>query len=250
MELSTTTSKKRLLALDVMRGITISGMILVNNPGGESYAPLEHAQWLGLTPTDLVFPFFMFIMGISTYISLRKYNFEFTAKAGLKILKRTALIWLVGLAIACLFMFVRNWMAPEQAGLPFFERLSASCDILGHLRILGVLPRLAICYGLSSLIALTVRHKYIPWLIAVLFIRYFIILLCGNGFAEDHSNILYRVDVAILGENHLYSHDIIDPEGILGTIASLGHVLIGFCVGRIMMQVKDLNDKISKLHTQ
>src|SRR5574344_453954 len=125
MELSTTTSKKRLLALDVMRGITISGMILVNNPGGESYAPLEHAQWLGLTPTDLVFPFFMFIMGITTYLSLNKYHFEFTAKAGLKILKRTALIWLVGLAIACLFMFVRNWMAPEQAGLPFFERLSA-----------------------------------------------------------------------------------------------------------------------------
>ncbi|HCE47932.1 MAG TPA: DUF5009 domain-containing protein, partial [Prevotellaceae bacterium] len=67
----------RILALDVMRGITISGMILVNNPGSWSYiyAPLDHAKWNGLTPTDLVFPFFMFIMGISTYISLRKYQF-------------------------------------------------------------------------------------------------------------------------------------------------------------------------------
>lgn len=74
------TVNKRLLALDVLRGITIAGMIMVNNPGSWSYvyAPLGHAAWIGLTPTDLVFPFFMFIMGISTYISLRKYNFEFS----------------------------------------------------------------------------------------------------------------------------------------------------------------------------
>ena len=74
------TSNKRLLALDVMRGITIAGMILVNNPGswGYVYFPLKHAQWNGLTPTDLIFPFFMFIMGISTYISFRKYNFTFS----------------------------------------------------------------------------------------------------------------------------------------------------------------------------
>ena len=69
---------KRILALDILRGFTIAGMILVNNPGswGHIYAPLRHAEWNGLTPTDLVFPFFMFIMGISTYISLKKYHFE------------------------------------------------------------------------------------------------------------------------------------------------------------------------------
>ena len=69
--------RQRILALDILRGITIAGMIMVNNPGswGAIYAPLKHASWHGLTPTDLVFPFFMFIMGISTYISLRKYNF-------------------------------------------------------------------------------------------------------------------------------------------------------------------------------
>ena len=78
--MNVTTSNKRLLALDVMRGITIAGMILVNTPGSwqHAYAPLKHAEWIGLTPTDLVFPFFMFIMGISTYISLRKYNFTFS----------------------------------------------------------------------------------------------------------------------------------------------------------------------------
>lgn len=76
----TANTPKRLLALDILRGITIAGMILVNNPGswGYVYAPLEHAAFNGLTPTDLVFPFFMFIMGISTYISLRKYNFTYS----------------------------------------------------------------------------------------------------------------------------------------------------------------------------
>ncbi len=74
---------KRLLSLDILRGITIAGMIMVNNPGSWSYvyAPLGHAQWNGLTPTDLVFPFFMFIMGISTYISLRKYDFASSVSA-------------------------------------------------------------------------------------------------------------------------------------------------------------------------
>lgn len=99
--MNVTTSNKRLLALDVMRGITIAGMILVNTPGSwqHAYAPLKHAEWIGLTPTDLVFPFFMFIMGISTYISLRKYNFTFSVPAGLKILKRTVIIFLIGIGI-------------------------------------------------------------------------------------------------------------------------------------------------------
>ena len=94
-------ANQRILSLDILRGITIAGMILVNNPGSWShiYAPLRHAEWSGLTPTDLVFPFFMFIMGISTYISLRKYNFEPSAPALFKIARRTVLIFLVGLAI-------------------------------------------------------------------------------------------------------------------------------------------------------
>ena len=82
---------KRILALDILRGITIAGMIMVNNPGswGHIYAPLRHAEWNGFTPTDLVFPFFMFIMGISTYISLKKYDFQFSRAAAMKIVRRT-----------------------------------------------------------------------------------------------------------------------------------------------------------------
>ena len=94
--------KSRILALDILRGITVAGMIMVNNPGswGAIYAPLEHASWLGLTPTDLVFPFFMFIMGISTYISMRKYQFEYSHATLVKIVRRTIVIFLIGMAIA------------------------------------------------------------------------------------------------------------------------------------------------------
>ena len=86
--MNSTKVSKRILALDILRGVTIAGMIMVNNPGswGHIYAPLRHAEWNGLTPTDLVFPFFMFIMGISTYISLKKYNFEFSHAAGMLLL--------------------------------------------------------------------------------------------------------------------------------------------------------------------
>lgn len=92
--------KKRLLSLDALRGITVAGMILVNNAGGKvSYAPLQHSAWNGLTLCDLVFPFFLFIMGISTYISLNKFNFNVSLQVVTKILKRTFLILCIGWAI-------------------------------------------------------------------------------------------------------------------------------------------------------
>ena len=112
---STVKTNKRILALDILRGVTIAGMIMVNNPGtwAHIYAPLRHAEWNGLTPTDLVFPFFMFIMGISTYISLKKYNFEFSRAAGIKILKRTILIFLIGSVITGLLPRKASVSAPN-----------------------------------------------------------------------------------------------------------------------------------------
>ena len=97
----------RLKSLDIIRGITIAGMILVNNPGswGHIYTPLEHAAWNGLTPTDLVFPFFMFIMGVATYFSLRKFEFKLSAKLWVKIVRRSVLLFLIGLAIHWLSHF-------------------------------------------------------------------------------------------------------------------------------------------------
>ena len=239
----------RILALDILRGITIAGMIMVNNPGSWSkvYAPLGHAQWNGLTPTDLVFPFFMFIMGISTFISLRKYNFEASSSAIRKIVKRTGLLYLVGLGIAWFSLLLRTWNGLSAENLPFIERLWQSAWNFENIRILGVIPRLAICYGAAAIIALTIKHKYIPYLIAFLLVGYFILLLSGNGFAYDRTNILSKVDYKILGEAHMYNDNGIEPEGILSTIPAIAHVLVGFMVGKIMYERKEIHSKIEWL---
>ena len=117
---------KRLLSLDILRGITIAGMIMVNNPGswGYIYAPLGHAEWIGLTPTDLVFPFFMFIMGISTYMSLRKFDFRLSGAVAWKIIRRTIVIFAIGLAIACVPII--NW---GESLYPFSNDWAALCGI-------------------------------------------------------------------------------------------------------------------------
>lgn len=239
----------RILALDILRGITIAGMILVNNPGswGSIYAPLEHAQWNGLTPTDLVFPFFMFIMGISMFIALRKFNFEPSSSAIRKIVKRTVLLYLVGLAIAWFSLFCRTWNGLSGEEITFWQRLGQSTNNFSNIRILGVIPRLAICYGIASLIVITLKHKFIPYLIAVLLIGYFILLMVGNGFAYDTTNILSIVDHRILGEAHMYKDNGIEPEGILSTIPAIAHVLLGFYIGKIMMETKDIHEKIERL---
>lgn len=244
-------TNKRLLALDILRGITIAGMILVNNPGswGSVYAPLRHAEWNGLTPTDLVFPFFMFIMGISTYISLKKYNFQFSTAAALKILKRTVVIFFIGMAISWFAMFCYYWdSAPD--GLSFGENLWNASWTFGHIRILGVMQRLALCYGVVSIIALTLKHKHILTLIATLLTGYFILLLVGHGFEYNDTNILSIVDRAILTPEHMYRDNGIDPEGFLSTIPSIAHVLLGFYVGRLMLNGNKSADRASFLNSQ
>ena len=242
-----TLKSNRLLSLDIMRGITIAGMILVNNPGGKvPFVPLEHAEWIGLTPTDLVFPFFMFIMGITTFLSLRKTDFKWTRPTVLHILRRALLLWLIGLVIAYLFNFISTWNSVACRTLPFGERFCASADTLGRLRILGVLPRLGICYGLAAFTAITLKYRYIPLFIALLFVVYFILLLTGNGYAHNETNILYRFDDLVMGASHMFG-DHPDPEGILSTLPAWGHVLIGFCVGKAVFSLDNLDAKIEKL---
>ena len=240
---------QRILALDILRGITIAGMLLVNNPGMGKYVytPLEHAQWNGLTPTDLIFPFFMFIMGIAMFISLSKFNFEPSGPTIKKIIRRTVLLYLVGLFIAWFSLTCRTFNMLGNEDLPFFSRLGQSMWNFDKVRILGVIPRLAICYGIGSLIIVTVKHKFIPWLIAILLIGYSILLLLGNGYAYDTSNILSIVDFKILGENHMYIDNGIEPEGILSTIPAIAHVLLGFYVGKLMMETKDIHQKMERL---
>jgi len=243
------TNNQRLLALDVLRGITISGMILVNDPGSwqSVYVPLEHSSWNGVTPTDLVFPFFMFIMGVSTYISLRKYRFEYSPSAVWKIVKRTLVIFAIGLGIAWFSMFCGKWNSLASGDVPFLSRLGQSVWTFDHIRILGVLQRLALSYGFAAIIALFLKHKYIPYLIVTLLVAYTLILLFGNGYEYNETSILSIVDRAVLGIQHMYKDNGIDPEGLLSTIPSIAHVLIGFSVGKWLMGESDIKEKLLRL---
>lgn len=238
---------QRLLSLDILRGMTIAGMLLVNNPGswGAIYAPLRHAEWNGLTPTDLVFPFFMFIMGVSTYFSMRKYDFRLSWKSGAKILRRSVLLFLIGMAVAWLGLFLR--------GITSGASLADAIFNFNHIRILGVIPRLAICYGIGTVLALALPRKSLPWTVGAMLVAYGIILLSGNGFEFSDRNVLYIVDNAVLGANHLYSDTVggvslhLDPEGLLSTLPSIAHMLIGFLCGSLIMSTKDNNLRINKL---
>ncbi|MBO7045873.1 MAG: DUF5009 domain-containing protein [Prevotella sp.] len=220
----------RLLSLDILRGITVAGMILVNNGWGESYEMLQHSKWNGMTPCDLVFPFFLFIMGISCYLSLVKSEFKPTAPVIRRIVKRTVLLFAIGLFI--------HWFDNALSGDYGFA----------HLRIWAVLQRIALCYCAVSLFALFCNHKYtIPVVIGLLVI-YSAILIFGNGYAEDADiNILAQADLKLFGYDHIYHKSPVDPEGLLGTISSIAHVMLGFYCGKLIRQKQTVSDKVIAL---
>lgn len=226
------TSPQRILALDIMRGFTIAGMLLVNDPGSweHIFSPLRHAEWNGLTPTDLVFPFFMFIMGVSTFLSLSKLRFEPSRKVIVKVVRRTVVIFFIGLAIGWFSRFCHYWNhAPS--GLTFFRQLWEASWTFDVQRIPGVLQRLAVCYCIVAILSLTVSHRRFPVIIAVLLAAYTLLLFLGNGFEYGNGNILAIVDTGVFTLAHTYNDHGIDPEGLLSTIPSIAHVLLGFCVG-------------------
>ncbi len=247
--MSTHKQSSRLLSLDILRGITIAGMIMVNNPGSWSYvyAPLGHASWHGLTPTDLVFPFFMFIMGVSTFMSLRKYKFTLTKESFNKVAYRTFMMFAIGLALGWFGMLCRGLSAGEG----FIVAATSHFDTI---RFMGVFQRLAIAYGFSALIALIAKPKDIVWIIFVLLFGYSLVLIFGNGFERSENNIVSIVDRAILGVKHMYK-DIdangnriaFDPEGLLSSIPSIAHVLIGFLFGKLIIDNKDNNKRVEKI---
>lgn len=249
---------KRLLSVDVMRGLTVAGMILVNNPGSWShiYAPLRHAEWNGLTPTDLVFPFFMFIMGVSMCLSLGRRGATLSSASLMKILKRFVVIFLLGLLLGWFGTFCGRlaWGSAGDEQLPLWATLLNAANSFDTIRVLGVLPRLAICYLVATIIVITVKRKAILWITGLLLITYTIIILIGNGFEFSDRNVISVVDHAVLGENHMY-HDTVggmrlafDPEGLLSTLPSIAHVLIGYCCGLTLISANDTtSDKALKL---
>jgi len=208
---------QRLVSLDVLRGITIAGMILVNDPGSWQfvYAPLLHAKWHGCTPTDLVFPSFLFVVGLSMAISFSKLNLEKRSGVIPKVLKRTAIIFLIGLLL--------NWF-------PFYHKS------IVDLRIFGVLQRIALAFGGAGLIlGLGLGPKKILGVIVFLLLGHWAILYFGNTAdpfsLENHVGRM--LDVKLVGERHVYGGFGIpfDPEGLLGTISSIAQVLIAYLIG-------------------
>lgn len=222
---------KRLLSLDILRGITVAGMILVNNGWGESFEMLRHSKWNGMTPCDLVFPFFLFIMGISCYLSLVKSEFKPTPQVVRRIVKRTVLLFVIGLFI--------NW---------FDHAIEGDFLCFDHLRIWAVMQRIALCYGIVSLFALFCNHKYTIHVIVGILVVYTAILVLGNGYAYDADvNILAQADLKLFGYDHIYHKSPVDPEGLLGTISSVAHVLLGFYCGMLIRQKDTVEKKVIAL---
>lgn len=247
---------QRLLALDVLRGITIAGMIMVNNPGSWSfvYAPLQHASWNGLTPTDLVFPFFMFIMGVSMYLSYQKFDFQFSGASFFKLLRRSVFLFLIGIGLGWLSLSMRQWNLLRTEELDFISRLLQSVSAFDQIRILGVLQRLALVSFFGTLIVLTVKQKLIPWLVALLLSGYWALIALTGSYEMSPDSIVAVIDRAILGESHMYRDTMadgtriaFDPEGVLSTIPGIAHVLLGFLTGKLMTGQKEVKDKLVAL---
>ena len=241
-------AKKRLLSLDVLRGITVAGMILVNNPGTWShiYAPLRHAAWNGCTPTDLVFPFFVFCMGVAMYISHNKSNFDFNWATARKIVVRGLLIVLIGWALSWYGMALRQLVKGADWVTAIWSYP------IENLRYLGVFPRLGIVSMLGGLLLLIFKPKRILCVSGALMLLYCILQSVTNSFELNAQNMESIVDLKLLGDNHIYHMTNaagerigFDPEGVLSTIPCIAHVLIGAWMGKLIMNEKDLWGKVN-----
>jgi predicted acyltransferase len=252
----TKVSSSRLLSLDVLRGITIAGMILVNNPGswGSIYAPFRHAQWNGLTPTDLVFPFFMFIMGVSMFLSYKKFDFKFTAQTFTKLLRRSVLLFLIGVALNWFGLFSGTLRGLWADDITFFDKLGQAANNFESLRILGVLQRLALVSFFGSLAVLIFKPKRALWISTILLAFYWILIAASNSFEQNSSSLVAIIDRAVLGIRHMYTDHlpdgsavIFDPEGVLSTLPCIAHVLIGVWAGKLISEAKENGVRIQKL---
>ncbi len=241
-------NSKRLKSLDILRGITVAGMLLVNNPGSWSnlYAPLGHAEWIGLTPTDLVFPFFIFCMGVAMFFSLKKFNFTMSKTLAVKMIRRTVLLFIIGWAVQ---WFSHLMYGMFRDGKSFAE----AANNLDSIRYLGVFQRLALVYFFGTLCATFIKYRFIPWVIAGILAVYALILGVGHGYEFSTDNIIAVIDNAVLGPNHMYHESYngmsvaFDPEGILSTLPCIAHTLIGFMVGGVILKHKDNSYRVGRL---
>lgn len=250
-----TLPRERLLSLDVFRGLTIAGMLLVNNPGTWSaiYPPLEHADWNGWTPTDLIFPFFLFIVGITTHLSLTgRRRRGATDRAILtQIVKRGSMIVIVGLLLTGLpwHEFVLH--------LPFGAQFDSVTPQLGlsHWRITGVLQRIGVAYLFGALLTLRTSLKQQVVIVAVLLFGYWfaMTLLPVPGQGEIGALLLNTksatlgawVDRTVFGTNHLWvGSRTWDPEGLMSTFPAIATCILGVFAGRWIAGGRPLLERI------
>lgn len=237
-------TQNRLLSLDVFRGMTIAGMVLVNNPGTWSaiYSPLEHAEWHGTTPTDLVFPFFLFIVGISITLALGK-RVEvggISKDIYLKIFRRSLIIFGLGLFLAI---------------FPFYSFTKSEWFDFSTLRIMGVLQRIAVCYLFASLIFVRTNWKQQAIIAAALLLVYWALMTLINvpgceitTFDDKGCNLAAYIDRMVLTENHIWKQSkIFDPEGLLSTLPAIATTLAGVLCGHWLRREKNDYEKVAGL---
>ena len=225
---------QRFVSLDAFRGLTIAAMILVNTPGSWShvYPPLRHAHWHGCTPTDLVFPFFLFIVGAAMRFSFRKYGDRPAAALVAKILRRTAVIFLLGWALHAYPFIRQDW---DWSGF----------------RIMGVLQRIALAYGIAAFVCAYLAPRARRGVALAILLGYWGLLTAFGG--QDpyglETNLVRRIDLALLGANHLYTGTGIpfDPEGLLSTLPAAVTVILGFEVGDLIHAATDYRRTVVRM---
>lgn len=215
---------QRMLFLDVLRGLTIGFMILVNNAGNWNaiYGPLKHADWHGWTMTDLVFPFFLFIVGVSMTLSFarRQAKGDSTSALFMQVLKRGIIIFALGLFLA---------------GFPYFN--------LARIRIPGVLQRIALCYLFAGIIYLTTRLRGQIIATVALLTGYWVFMTSvpvpgyGAGVLTPEGSLEAYVDSALLS-GHTYRGAVWDPEGTVSTLPAIATVLFGILTGHWLRAAK------------
>jgi len=221
-------TKPRLLSLDVFRGVTVAAMILVNNPGdwGHIYPPLEHSVWNGCTPTDLVFPFFLFIVGVSIVYAMESKITDPAnhAKMIWSALRRAVILIVISLI--------------KQITFHGFE----------HLRFPGVLQRIGVVYFICAVLYIKTSQKIRDWLFAILLIGYYILMVfvpvpdTGHPSLDPATNMGAWLDRVVFSTNHLWAESHTwDPEGLLGTLPAIATGLFGIRVGTWLKR-KDKED--------
>ena len=232
----------RFLSLDVFRGMTICFMIIVNTPGSGAapFAPLEHAAWFGFTPTDLVFPSFLFAVGNAMSFSQKKFIGLSTGSVLLRIFKRAAIIFLLG--------FLMYWF-------PFVQHNANGWSLspLDHTRIFGVLQRIALCYLFASLLIYFISSKTAIIIISILLlVGYWVLLLIFGDHTAPYgmlTNAGTYLDKFVMGDNHMYHGEGVafDPEGILSTLPAIVNVICGYFAGKFIQEKGKGYETLSKL---